>query len=118
MQTVVVLAVILSAVCWLVAGWRAGMLLLTGATVSLASLWEWQRLVAVINARMDNQQPPRSTSLVVAMFFLRLSVAGLLIYGSLKCFQGAGYGPIYALAGGLCLAIVGLGIQAFKMLIF
>ena len=118
MRTVAVLAVLLFGVCWWTFGWRAGMLSLSGAAVSVASLFEWQRLVAVMNARMDNQQAPHSTGFVVAMFLLRLSLAGLVIYGSLKCFQTAGYGSVYALAGGLCLAFVGLSIEALKVLIF
>jgi ATP synthase I chain len=118
MRTVAVLTIVLIAALWIGAGWRAAMLLLSGALVSLASLFEFQRLVAVMNARLDNQQPPHSTSFVLAMFFLRLSVAVLVLYGSLKCFQTSGYVPILALAAGLCLAFVGLSIEAIKILIF
>ncbi|HEY0759597.1 MAG TPA: hypothetical protein VGD59_10115 [Acidisarcina sp.] len=93
------------------------MLLLTGGLVSLASLFEWQRLVAVLTARMDNQQSPHSTGLVLTMFFVRLLIAGGVLYGSLKCFAGSGYGSILVLAAGLCLAILSLSIEALKMLI-
>lgn len=117
MRMVAVLTVVFLGVCWALAGWRTAMLLLTGGAVSWASLFEWQRLVAVMNARLDNLQAPRSASSVVAMFLLRLMVAGAVLYGSLKCFQGPGYGPIAALAGGLCLAVIALGIEAFRMLI-
>lgn len=117
MRTVAVITVALFAVFWVWQGWRTGMLLLTGGLVSMASLFEWQRLVSVLNARLDNQQSPRSTSFVVAMFFLRLSVVVVVLYGSLKCFQTAGYVPIFALATGLCLAFVGLSIEAVKTLI-
>ena len=118
MRTVVVLGVVLFTICWIASGWRTGMLLLTGAGISLASLFEWRRLVGVISARMDNQRPAHSTSSVVTMFFLRLTVAGLILYGSLKCFYGSGYGPIYGLAAGLCLAFISLGFEALRMVIF
>ena len=118
MRTVGLLTVILFAACWFASGWRAAMLLLIGAVISLAGLFEWQRLVAVINARLDNLQPPDSTSFVVTMFLLRLAVAGGLLYGSLKCFQTEGYGSIVALAAGLSLAVAGLCIEAVRTLIF
>lgn len=117
MRTVAVLTVVLFAVFWFRSGWRTAMLLLSGAMISLASLFEWQRLVAVMNARLDNQQSPHSTSFVVVMFLLRISLAGLVLYGSLKCFQTAGYGSVIALTVGLCLAFVGLTVEAAKMLI-
>jgi hypothetical protein len=117
MRTVAVLTVVLFAVFWFSAEWRTAMLLLSGAVISLASLFEWQRLVAVMNARLDHQQSPRSTSFVVTMFLLRIAVAGLVLYGSLKCFQTAGYGSVIALTVGLCLAFVGLTVEAVKMLI-
>ena len=65
-------------------------------------------LVAVMNARLDHKESPRSTSFVVAMFLLRISLAGLVLYGSLKCFQTAGYGSVVAITVGLCLAFIGL----------
>ena len=111
MRTVLVLAAILFVVFWVTMGWPSAMLLLAGAVISAGSLFEWRRLIAVINAKMDNQRPPHSTGLVVTMFFLRLGLAGAILYGSLKCFHGS----IYALVAGLCLAIVSLSIEAIRV---
>ena len=91
-------------------GWPTAMLLLAGALVSASGLWEWQKLIGIINARLDHQQAT-GAGRVVAGFFLRLVVAGLVLYGSLRCFQGS----VYALIAGLMLAIVALGFEALRM---
>lgn len=92
--------------------WQTGALFVAGAIVSATGLYEWQRLIGVINAKLDHQQTPRSSGFVVAMFFLRLGIAALIIYASLRCFHGS----LYALAAGLGLAIVALTVEALRML--
>jgi hypothetical protein len=92
-------------------GWQTAMLLLAGALVSASGLWEWQKLIAVINARLDNRQAGPGSTRVVLGFFLRLVVAGLVLYGSLKCFHGS----IYALVGGLGLAAFALAVEAVRL---
>ncbi len=91
-------------------GWQTAMLLLAGALVSASGLWEWQKLIGVINARLDHQQAT-GRGRVLAGFFLRLVVAGLVLYGSLRCFHGS----VYALIAGLMLAIVALGFEALRL---
>ncbi len=83
-------------------GWRNAAMLAVGALISAASILEWQRLVRLINARLDKQKTPRSAPLVVTFFVLRLTVFAGVIYGSLKCFQGS----VVALLCGLGLAVV------------
>lgn len=92
--------------------WQTGALFVAGAIVSATGLYEWQRLLAVINAKLDNQQAPRFSGLIVMMFFLRLGIAVLIIYASLRCFHGSPY----ALLAGLGLAIVALTVEALRML--
>jgi hypothetical protein len=102
-------------------GWQTAMLLLAGSIVSASGLWEWQKLIAVINAKLDAQpegagpdgQTPRGpgATRVVLGFFLRLVVAGLVLYGSLRCFHGS----VYALVGGLCLAAFALAVEAVRL---
>ena len=87
-------------------GWKPGVQLLAGAAVSGTGLYEWQQLIELMNAKLDNQQPPRSTAWVLTMFFLRLGFAAAVIYVTLKCFKG----PFYAL-------VAGLGLVAVSMLI-
>ena len=93
-------------------GWRSGAMLLTGALISAASIMEWQRLVRVINARMDNQKTPANAGVVVLFFVLRLTVFAGVIYGSLKCFHGS----VTALLCGLCLAILAIGWEILRLL--
>ena len=94
------------------AGWRSAAMLVTGTLISAASIWEWQRLVRVINARMDKQKTPSSAPVVVLFFVLRLTVFAGVIYGSLKCFQGS----VAALLCGLGMAVLAIGWEAIRLL--
>jgi hypothetical protein len=93
-------------------GWRTGALFFTGALISSASIFEWQRLVRLINARMRQQQTPRGASAAIVFILLRLAIFAAVIYVSLKCFQGA---PI-ALVCGLGLAVATLTWEALRLL--
>ena len=104
---------LISAIAVLIGGgWRNAAMLLTGTLVSAASIWEWQRLVRVINARLDKKKTPTSAFSVVLFFVLRLTIFAGVIYGSLKCFQGS---PI-ALLCGLGLAVLAIGWEAIRLL--
>ena len=93
-------------------GWRSALHCLAGATVSLLGLYEWQQLIDFVNARLDNQKPPRSTARVIFMFLVRLGFAGGVIYGSLKFSRGTPYG----LLTGLGLAVIALTIEAVRLI--
>ncbi|MGA8739704.1 MAG: hypothetical protein WB561_00800 [Terracidiphilus sp.] len=93
-------------------GWGTGALFASGTLVSAASIFEWRRLVRIINSRMRNQAAPRGVGLSIAFILLRLVVFGAVIYGSLKCFRGS---PI-ALVCGLSLAVITLTWEALKLL--
>ena len=56
MWIVVVLTSVLFSVLLLIWGWQTALLLVVGAAISLASLWEWRKLLALIMARLDNQK--------------------------------------------------------------
>jgi hypothetical protein len=93
-------------------GWRSAALLVTGTLISAASIWEWQRLVRVINARLDKQKTPASAPVVVLFFVLRLTVFAGVIYGSLRCFHGS----IVALFFGVGLAVLAIGWESLRLL--
>jgi hypothetical protein len=97
---------------WIGSGWRNAAMLMTGALISAASIWEWQRLAKLINARLDNQKASVSAPVVVLFFMLRLTVFAGAIYGSLKCFQGSAV----ALLCGLGLAVLTMGWEALRLL--
>jgi uncharacterized membrane protein len=111
-RNTLILGLVAAVVVVVASGWRDGAMLVTGTLISAASIFEWQRLVRVINAKLDKQQTPRSAPAVVLFFVLRLTVFAGAIYGSLKCFQGS----VIALLCGLGLAALAIGWEAIRML--
>ena len=105
------LGIALTVIVTVVYGWQTGLLLLAGAVISATGLWEWQRLVAFINAKLDNQKSA-GTGRVISSFILRLLFAGGVLYVSLKCLHGS----VYALVGGLALGIFALTVETLRML--
>jgi hypothetical protein len=104
---------VLPAVLLLVAsGWRNAAMLAVGTVISAASILEWQRLIHLFNAKLDQQKTPRGAVLVVSFFLLRLAVFAGAIYVSLKCFQGS----VIALLCGLGLAVIALAFEALRLL--
>jgi uncharacterized membrane protein len=111
-RNTLILGLVAAVVVLVASGWRDAAMLVTGTLISAASIYEWQRLVRVINAKLDNQETPRSAPAVVIFFVLRLTVFAGVIYGSLKCFQGS----VVALLCGLGLAAMAIGWEAISML--
>jgi hypothetical protein len=107
-----ILGLIPAVVLLIASGWRNAAMLTVGALISAASILEWQRLIRLINAKLDKQKTPRSALLVVTLFLLRLAVFAGVIYGSLKCFQGS----VVALLCGLGLAVVATAWEALRLL--
>ena len=112
MRNTLILGVISALAVLIGAGWRSAAMLATGTLISAASIWEWQRLIRVINARMDRQKTPASAPVVVLFFVLRLTVFAGVIYGSLKCFHGS----VAALLFGLGLAVLAIGWEAIRLM--
>lgn len=112
LRNTLILGAIAALIAWIGGGWRSAAMLATGTLISAASIFEWQRLVRVINARMDKSKPPTNTGVVVLFFVLRLSIFAGVIYVSLKCFHGS----IAALLCGLCLAVLTIGWEAIRLL--
>ena len=104
---------VLPAVLLLVAsGWRNAAMLAIGTVISAASILEWQRLIRLFNAKLDQQKTPRGATLVVSFFLFRLGVFAGVIYVSLKCFQGS----VIALLCGLGLAVIATAFEALRLL--
>ena len=108
----IVLGVVASLILWLASGWRNAAMLAAGAAISAASIFDWQRLIHFINAKLDNKQAPRGTAIAVVFFLLRLLVFAGIIYGSLKCFRGS----LAALLCGLGLAVLATVWEALRLL--
>jgi hypothetical protein len=112
MRNILIAGAILSLIVMSVWGWRTGLMLLVGAVISASGVREWQRLIAAINARLDQSQPPMATGRTLLIFLLRLGMVGVVLYGSLKYLQGS----VYALLAGLMLAMVALTFEGLRML--
>ena len=87
-------------------------MLLIGAAVSFTGVWEWRRLVAAINSKLDEHQAPQSLGRTIFTFLLRLAMVGVVLYGSLRYLEGS----VYALIAGLSLAMVMLTAEAFRIM--
>jgi hypothetical protein len=111
-RNTLILGLIPALVLLVATGWRDAAMLATGALISAASIFEWLRLVRLINARTRKQKAQRGAILVIGFFLLRLIFFGAAIYVSLKCFHGS---PI-ALLCGLGLAIATLLWEAIRLL--
>jgi hypothetical protein len=107
-----ILGLIPALVLLIASGWRDAAMLAVGSAISAASILEWQRLVRLINAKLDNKKSPRGALMTVVFFVLRLTVFGGAIYGSLKCFHGS----VVALLCGLGLAVVATAWEALRLL--
>jgi len=101
-----------SLILWLAAGWRNAAMFATGSVISAASILEWQRLIRVFNAKLDQKKTPRGAAAVVGLFLLRLILFAAAIYGSLRCFQGSAI----ALLCGLGLAVIAMAYEALRLL--
>jgi uncharacterized membrane protein len=112
LRNTLILGIVASLIVWIGGGWRSAAMLGTGTLISAVSIWEWQRLIRVINARLDKQKTPASAPVVVLFFVLRLTVFAGVIYGSLKCFHGS----IVALLFGLSLAVLAIVWEAIRLL--
>jgi hypothetical protein len=112
LRETLILGVIAALVLLKASGWRNAAMLGTGMLISAASILEWQRLIRLINLKLDKKKPPRSAWVVVVFFVLRLTIFGVAIYGSLICFRGS----VVALLCGLGLAVFAIAFEALRLL--
>lgn len=111
-RVTLILGAIPAVILWIASGWRNAAMLAVGAAISAASILEWQRLIRLFNAKLDQKKTPRGAALVVSFFLLRLLVFAAVIYGSLICFKGS----VIALLCGLALALVAIAWEALRLL--
>ena len=111
-RVTLVLGLVISAILMVASGWRNAAMFATGAAISAASILEWQRLIRLFNARLDQKKTPKGAATVVGFFLLRLILFAAAIYGSLKCFQGSAI----ALLCGLGLAVIAMAWEALRLL--
>ncbi len=107
-----ILGLIPAVILLVASGWRDAAMLAVGAVISAGSILEWQRLIRLFNARLDQKKTPKGAVTVVVFFVLRLTIFAAVIYVSLKCFQGS----VIALLCGLGLAVVAMAWEALRLL--
>ena len=112
LRLLAVLAVFVTALFWWKSGWRSAILVIVGAAISAASLWEWLRLMTAVNQQMDAGATPRPMGLILTGFFLRLGLTVAVLYASLKYLNGT----VFALAAGLGLGVISLTIEAVRLM--
>jgi len=112
MRITLILGLVAALAVLIASGWRNAAMLAAGASISAASILEWQRMVRLVNSRLDRKQAPRGAVVVAIFFVLRLTVFAAVIYVSLKCFQGS----LIALLCGLGLAVLAMAWEAIRLL--
>jgi len=112
LRLLAILTVFILALFWWKSGWRSALLVVIGAGISAASLWEWLRLMTAVNRQMDGGAIPRPMGLILVGFFLRLGLTVVVLYVSLKYLNGS----VFALATGLGLGVFSLTIEALKLM--
>jgi hypothetical protein len=112
MRLLLVLTAVGAALFWWRLGWQSALLLAVGAGISATSLWEWMRLIAAINQRMDAGRNPRPMGMILFGFFARLGLTLAVLYGSLKYLHST----VIALAVGLGLGLLSLTVEALRLL--
>jgi hypothetical protein len=112
MRLLAVLGAVVLVAFWWKLGWRSAVLVLVGASISAASLWEWLRLMTAVNRQMDGGATPRPMGMLLVGFFLRLGLTLVVLYVSLRYLNGS----VFALAAGLGLGVLSLTIESLKLM--
>jgi hypothetical protein len=112
LRWVAILGVLGIAATWLAAGWQSAVLFLVGAAIAATGLYESQRLMLAVLSRFNEGRQGKPIAGVLIWFFLRLILAGVVLYVSLRSLEGS----VYALCAGLGLAVVALTIESIRLL--
>lgn len=98
-------------ILWVWKGWQTWLMFLIGAAISATGIFEWMQLLSAMMSRMEEGRTPTPMGRVLAMFFLRLAVAGALLYATLSSLHGS----IYALLAGLALSLLALSVESIRL---
>lgn len=112
LRWVAILGVVGIVVAWAAAGWQSAVLFLVGAAVAATGLHESKRLMLAVLSRFNQGREGKPVAGVLVWFFLRLILAGVVLYVSLRSLDGS----VYALCAGLGLAVVALTIESIRLL--
>jgi fatty acid desaturase len=99
-------------ILWVWLGWQTWLLFLVGAVISATGIFEWMHLLSAMMSRMEEGRTPTPMGRVLAMFFLRLALAAVLLYASLNSLHGS----IYALLVGLAVGLLALAAESIRLM--
>ncbi len=106
------IALVATPILWVWHGWQTWLLFLVGAVISATGIFEWMHLLSAMMSRMEEGRTPTPMGRVLVMFFLRLALAGLLLYASLSSLHGS----IYALLAGLAVSLIALSVESIRVM--
>jgi len=109
---VAAITLVATPILWLWQGWQTWLLFLVGAVISATGIFEWIQLLSAMMSRMEEGRTPTPMGRVLGMFFLRLALAGLLLYASLNNLDGS----IYALLAGLAVSLIALSAESIRLM--
>ena len=98
-------------ILWAWLGWRTWLTFAIGAAISATGIVEWLQLLSAMMSRMEEGRAPVPMGRVLIMFFLRLAVAGVLLYASLNSLHGS----VYALLAGLAVSLLALTVESIRL---
>ena len=107
-----ILGVLGALAIWRAAGWQSAAMFAVGAAIAATGLYESQRLMLAVLSRFNEGRQGKPIAGVLVWFFLRLILAGVVLYVSLRSLEGS----VYALCAGLGLAVVALTIESIRLL--
>ena len=107
-----ILAVVGFAAIWFKTGWQSAVLFLVGAAIAATGLYESRRLMMAVLSHFQESGERKPIAKVLIWFFLRLILAKVVLYVSLRSLEGS----VYALCAGLGLAVVALTIESVRLL--
>ena len=107
-----ILGVLGALAIWRAAGWQSAAMFAVGAVIAATGLYESQRLMLAVLSRFNEGRQGKPIAGVLIWFFLRLILAGVVLYVSLRSLEGS----VYALCAGLGLAVVALTIESIRLL--
>lgn len=93
-------------------GWQTWLLFMIGAVISATGIFEWMQMLSAMMSRLEEGREPRPMGRVLAMFFLRLAAAGVLLYAGISSLHGS----IYALLAGLAISLLALSVESIRLM--
>ena len=112
MLLVAIFGIALASILAIAVNWQTGVLALVGAGISFTGIREWRNLTTAVFDRLGSEGSSRPAARTFVMFFMRLAIAGGVLYASLRYLEGS----VYALVAGLGLAVIALSIEALRLL--